>query len=254
MAREEQALEGRGGDAAADMSDDAIRAGIRRFDRWFAHTDFGNGIVARSTAWPDAPSDSIHMGVAKFEFIVRPNLPDLQGKRILDLGCNNGLIAIHMARLGAREVLGIDCSRYWPRVIEQAEFVKAALEWRCATRYNTRYLDMEFGDLTEHDFGRFDAAIALNSLYYLEEAEIERVVRHLATITDHLVVQCNTRDHRVFGARRTPRFMAAALARNGFPTVTVDRRWDRPRRGIVPQRYHRPVVVGRRPPATAGGR
>src|SRR4051794_16939927 len=85
-------------------SDDYIRDEIPRF-KWFIHTNFGNGIVARSTAWPDAPIDSRHMGVSKFEYIVRRNLPDLQGKRVLEIGCNCGLIAIHMARLGAAEVV-----------------------------------------------------------------------------------------------------------------------------------------------------
>src|SRR5437870_8734770 len=115
-------------DTSAQMSDETIRTRICTFDKWFVHTAFGNGIIAKSTSWPDAPNNSRHMGVSKFEFIVRRNLPDLQGLRILELGCNAGVVSIHMSRLGAFEVVGIDCDRYWPRWKEQAEFVKSALE------------------------------------------------------------------------------------------------------------------------------
>src|SRR5215203_3822471 len=38
-------------------SDDYIRSQIPRYN-WFVHVNFGNGIVARSTHWPNAPADS----------------------------------------------------------------------------------------------------------------------------------------------------------------------------------------------------
>lgn len=124
--------------------------------------------------------------------------------------------------------------------------MKAALEWRWKTRYNVRYIDLPLTQLPRLDLGRFDAAIALNSLYYLEEEEIASLVRHLSSITDLLLIQCNTLDHRRLGRRPTPRFMRQMLAENGFPATSIDAPWDRPRRGIWPQRYIRPVVVGRR--------
>jgi tRNA (mo5U34)-methyltransferase len=228
------------------LSDDAIRRRIATFDKWFVHTNFGNGIVARSTCWPDQPDDSRHAGVSKFEFIVKRNLPDLQGKRILELGCNAGVISIHMSRLGAREVIAVDCDRYWPRWQEQAEFLKQVLEWRCQTTYNVQYIDCDMRRIPALNLGRFDAVIALNCLYYLEPVAIGDLMRELSDLTDHLVVQCNTRDHRSLRPRNGPAFMADALRNNGFPRVTIDWPWDLPRRGILPQRYSRPVVVGRK--------
>lgn len=228
----------------AGWSDDYIRSRIREY-RWFTHVPFGHGIVARSTSWPDAPMDSRHMGVGKFEFIVRRNLPDLQGARVLDLGCNAGQVAIHMARMGAVEVLGVDCERTWPRWREQAEFVKEALEWRCRTRYPVSYVECDLAKLEQLDMGRFDAAISLNALYYLQETEIRAVARHLATITKHVVVQCNTRDHKTLGRRRFPAFFENVFKEVGYDT-RIDWPWDKWRRGIVPQRYQRPVVVARK--------
>src|SRR5437899_551241 len=73
------------------LSEEIIRQQIPRF-KWFIDVDFGNGIRAQSTVWPDAPANSPHVGVDKFEFIVRRNLPSLAGARILELGCNCGVI------------------------------------------------------------------------------------------------------------------------------------------------------------------
>jgi tRNA (mo5U34)-methyltransferase len=226
-------------------SDDVIRERIKNY-RWFVHTNFGNGIVARSDSWPDQPDDSWHAGSSKFDFIVRRNLPDLQGKRILEIGCNAGVISIHMARLGAAEVVGIDCERGWSKWKEQAEFVKSALEWRCKTTYNIRYIECNMGDLPSLDLGTFDAVIALNCLYYVDKETMARVTRHAAAIAPHFLVQSNTGDHPGLRNRTNIPFLTNLLAANGFPRVTVDQPWDKPRYGFLPRRYTRPVIVGRR--------
>ncbi len=250
LAKPDQGADWRG----QPFSDDLIRSHIPRF-RWFTHVNFGNGIVARPDSWPDAPEDWHHMGVPKFDYIVRRNLPDIQGKRVLDLGCNSGIIAIHLARLGAAEVVGVDregdtpgdCSTGWHGWRDQVEFVKAVLEWRCNTTYNVRYVECDLGQLPELDLGRFDMVLALNCLYYLPEETIARVARHIASISDTVLVQCNTNDHRVaLGTRATPAYMRRVFSENGFPNVTVDHPWDRPWKRIWPQRYFRPVVVGRK--------
>lgn len=83
-----------------NMSEEVILENINLYEKWFVNVNFGNGIMVRSTVWPDEPLNSRQAGIGKFDFIVRRNLPDLQGKRILDIGCNVGIIAIQMARLG----------------------------------------------------------------------------------------------------------------------------------------------------------
>lgn len=222
-----------------------IRRGVADFDRWFCHVDFGNGIVARSTAWPDASLDSPHMGVAKFRFIVQRNLPDLAGKRVLELGCNAGAVAMHMASLGAREVVGVDSERHWPGWQAQAEFVKQAMERRHGRRYDVRYVDADIADLPDLGLGTFDVVIALNCLYYLDSDAIDRVVDHVARHSPRMLIQCNVNDHdHYLGNRAHPAFMQQALRRAGYGRVRVDWPWDRPRYGIFPRRYHRPVVVG----------
>lgn len=230
--------------ANVEWTDDRVLEEIEKFDQWFVHTDFGNGVVARSTAWPDASMHSTHMGISKFDYIVKPNLPNLQGKRVLELGCNNGLISTYMCRQAATEVIGIDCSDHWGQVIDQAEFVKSAFEYRGNTKFNTTYHDHHMGDLPQMGLGKFDIVIALNCLYYLEEAEIESVMRHVSEIADIFLIQCNTRDQDYLGRRPHPDYMQNALKENGFKFTHVDTRWDKPRKGFIPNRYYRPVVVG----------
>ena len=111
-------------------------------------------------------------------------------------------------RLGAAEVVGIDCENTWPRWQEQADFLKSVLEWRCRTKYNVRYLECNMNDLPNLDLGEFDAVIALNCLYYIEEEKIGTLTRHISTITDRFVVQCNTRDQKALGRRPYPAFYA----------------------------------------------
>src|SRR5688500_4442386 len=38
-------------------------------------------------------------------------LPDVTGKRVLDLGCGVGQLALYLAQAGAAEVVGVDLSR-----------------------------------------------------------------------------------------------------------------------------------------------
>jgi 2-polyprenyl-3-methyl-5-hydroxy-6-metoxy-1,4-benzoquinol methylase len=229
----------------AALSDEFIRGQVAKH-KWFIDVDFGNGIVAQSSSWPDAPPNSPHVGVPKFEFIVRRNLPSLAGARILEFGCNCGVIALHMLHEGASEVVGVDSDSTWEGWQSQAQLVKAVFESRWKTTCNVRYIDSDIAAVPSMDLGRFDAVMALNCLYYLSEEDIARVIRHVSTISDVFLIQCNTRDHPALGRRPTPRFMAAALQANGFPVTHIDAPWDKPRRGIIPQKYSRPVVVGRK--------
>jgi len=237
------------GPGSAEHLDDQSVLARASAMKWYAPVNLGNGIVMRPWNWPDAPLNTPHMGGDRFEFILRRNLPNLQGKRILDLGCNAGLISIHLARCGAREVVGVDSHATWEGWYEQATFVKEVVEWRCAAHYNVRYVDADIRTLSALDLGRFDVVLALCSVYYLDDEEIERLIRHVATISDLFLIQGNTvrGDHRNNpGVKRRahPRFLKRALARNGFPFVSLDAPWL----------YGRPVVVGRKEPRPVEGR
>lgn len=90
---------------------------------------------------------------------LRPYLEslDLSGKRVLDVGCNEGFFSLRCRELGAREVVGIDIN---PQRIEKAHFIIDVLQ-PSAVQFVQRDL---FGpDLPE--IGRFDVAMCLGVLH-----------------------------------------------------------------------------------------
>src|SRR5436190_11418567 len=44
---------------------------------------------------------------------VEPLLPSLDGKRVLDVGCNDGFFLFACRRLGAREVVGVEAQQHF---------------------------------------------------------------------------------------------------------------------------------------------
>ena len=84
-------------------------------------------------------------------------LPDVEGKSVLDIGCNAGFYAIEMKRRGADRVLGVDSD---DRYLDQARFAAEALGQ-----------DIEFRKLSVYDVGklgeRFDLVIFMGVLYHL---------------------------------------------------------------------------------------
>lgn len=89
-------------------------------------------------------------------------LPPLTGARVADLGCGTGRYALQMARLGARQVVGLDLSS---EMLAQAE--------RKARRANLT-IDLAHGDLREPlplAEGTFDAAVCALTTSFLEELE-----------------------------------------------------------------------------------
>ena len=119
-------------DEAIDLNDESIRRFVDE-RQWYAPISFGNGIVAPCWNAPGTPVSTPHMGAGRFEFILRRNLPDLQGKRVLDIGCNAGAVALHMSRCGARDVDGVDSNDTWRGWLEQARLVKRTNQWRCGS-------------------------------------------------------------------------------------------------------------------------
>jgi tRNA (mo5U34)-methyltransferase len=80
------------------MSDvDALKAKIARYE-WYHSIEVAPGVV--TPGWPEA-------GTVQFisEELARY---DLAGKRVLDIGCRDGIFCFAAERAGAAEVIGID--------------------------------------------------------------------------------------------------------------------------------------------------
>ena len=194
----------------------------------YAPVDVGKGIRAGSP-W------NVNSGTGSWHYILRRNLPELSGKRILDLRCNNGVIGLHMLREGAGSAVGLELS---DPAADQAQIVHAGFEWADRRAYDFTVVRGDMTRVCDEDLGHFDIALALCALHYLDEADLSRVVRCVRRTADLFVVQCNTdaRDHDGdMGRRAMPEYLCDRLEQNGFTVSSVD----------APPGYSRPVIVAR---------
>jgi len=203
----------------------------------YAPAYFGDGIVWGQYWNPD-------IGVGRWRYLMAKNLPIPKGGRILDLGANNGFNALEMLRAGAASATAVEID---PLAIEQGRFLKRVYEWADNRPYDLTYVQGSHGALASLQLGRFDMVSAFCTLYYLGEAEMAEAVREIATMTDLLVLQCNTdraipRAHAETFRKASLEFNVALVRENGFPEVEV----------IAPRGYSRPLIIARKGSSAAG--
>jgi SAM-dependent methyltransferase len=196
---------------------------------WYAPVYLGYGLrIGR--LW------DVELGYGRWQYILQSNLPPFAGKRILDLGANNGFNCIQLLRHGAREVIGVEMGE---GQIAQGEFVKAAMEWSDNRRYNLRFIHSNMAEIPKMDLGRFDMAMALCSIYYLDDRTIGELLEHLNEISDKVVLQCNIANNigrKCAGTyeKASVEYAKKSLGEHGFAKIRV----------IAPPLYFRPLVIG----------
>lgn len=84
-------------------------------------------------------------------------LPDLQGKKIIDLGCGFGEHCVQYVRDGAAKVVGIDISEKMLEVAKKEN-----------SNPNLTYINMPMENISEID-ETFDVAISSLALHYIED-------------------------------------------------------------------------------------
>jgi len=107
--------------------------------------------------------------------------PDLSGARVLDAGCGTGAFAIEAARRGAR-VVAIDLS---PSLVEIAR--RRVADLPDATVLLDR-IDFRSGDMLDPALGRFDHAVAMDSLIHYDMHDMVRCLGLLAATTQGSIV------------------------------------------------------------------
>lgn len=176
-------------------------------------------------------------GILRWRHMLADHLPIPRGGRVLDLGANNGVNALHMLRAGAREVVGVEID---PAAIEQGLFVKRVFEWADNTEYCFSYIRGSLADIESMNIGRFDLITAFCTLYYLTAATMRKTICDLAKVTDILVLQCNHErsigrvDPETYTKASLP-FNVELVRNNGFPNVSV----------IERSGSNRPLVIAR---------
>jgi 2-polyprenyl-3-methyl-5-hydroxy-6-metoxy-1,4-benzoquinol methylase len=194
---------------------------------WHNPVNFGHGVLV-GRPW------DVESGEGRWHYILKRNLPPLSGKRVLDLGCSDAYFSVQMLRHGAREVVGIECSNRW---IKRAHFVKEGFEWADSTTYNLKVLHARMEKVPTMDLGGFDLVTALYGLHHMGDELIDRVIRHVGTLTNCFFVQCNLdpKEHAPeVHLRASIDCNIKALERHGFHI-----------RGVVaPPGYRWPLLIG----------
>ena len=121
--------------------------------------------------------ETVRKGRDRMRALMLSRLPtDLRGARVLDAGCGTGAMAQELALRGA-QVTAVDIS---PQLIDIA---KRRLHPALATQ-----IDFHAGDMSDPALGRFDFALAMDSLIYYRDADIGRVIGNLSARTAHSIV------------------------------------------------------------------
>ncbi|MGY3533874.1 MULTISPECIES: TIGR04290 family methyltransferase [Bradyrhizobium] len=156
----------------ATLSTEEIRQRIDALGPWFHNLDL-NGI---STAPSHFLGDYPRVKWRHFAEVVPANL---EGKTVLDIGCNAGFYALEMKRRGAARVLGLDTDDEY---LAQARFAA-----------DVTGLDIEFRKLSAYDVGqlheRFDLVIFMGVLYHLRHPLLALDLIHEHVAADLLLFQ-----------------------------------------------------------------
>jgi len=128
-----------------------LRARVEALGPWFHNMRLGDIWTAPDHFLGDYPN-------SKFQRFAPYLPPDLEGRSVLDIGCNAGFYSMEMKRRGAGRVLGIDSDE---RYLAQARLAGEALG----------YDNIEFRNLSVYDVAalgeRFDVVLFMGVLYHL---------------------------------------------------------------------------------------
>ncbi len=154
------------------LSRHEIEQRVRELGDWFHNLDLGGVKTAPQHFLGDYPR--IVWGT------IAGALPDrLDGKSVLDVGCNAGFFSIEMKRRGAARVVGIDFDdRYLAQARLAAEVSGVDVELRKLSVYDVA----ELGE-------RFDLVLFMGVLYHLRHPLLALDVLHENAVGETMVFQ-----------------------------------------------------------------
>jgi tRNA (mo5U34)-methyltransferase len=154
------------------LSTDQIRARAEALGPWFHNLDLQGVRTAPDHFLGDYPAQ-------KFRHFAGALPERLDGKSVLDIGCNGGFYSLEMKRRGAARVLGVD---YDDVYLNQARFAAEVLG-----------ADVEFRKLSVFDVAllgeRFDLVIFMGVFYHLRHPLLALDLIHEHVAGDMLLFQ-----------------------------------------------------------------
>ncbi|ANM19608.1 SAM-dependent methyltransferase protein (plasmid) [Rhizobium sp. N541] len=151
----------------------ALKRRVTELGPWFQNMRFGKVETAPDHFLGDYPAFKWE----RFKHVVPE---DLDGRSVLDIGCNAGFYALEMKRRNAGRVLGIDTdSRY----LEQARFAAAHFD-----------LDVEFRQMSVYEVAKlaetFELVLFMGVLYHLRHPLLALDLLHEHVVNDLMLFQC----------------------------------------------------------------
>ena len=154
------------------LSDDDIRTRAEALGPWFHNLDLRGVRTAPEHFLGDYPA-------VKFRNFAAALPESLEGKSVLDIGCNGGFYSLEMKRRGAARVLGVD---YDDVYLNQARFAAEVLG-----------AEIEFAKLSVYDVAtlgeRFDLVIFMGVFYHLRHPLLALDLIHEHVARDLLLFQ-----------------------------------------------------------------
>lgn len=135
--------------------------------------------------------------------------PDLQGRTVLDVGCNAGFYSIEMKRRGADRVVGIDSE---PMYLEQARFAAQVYGEEIEFRQMSVYEVAALGE-------QFDVVLFMGVLYHLRHPLLALDLLREHVVGDILVFQSMLRGSNEAGTVEAdyPFWQTDIFERRDFP-------------------------------------
>jgi tRNA (mo5U34)-methyltransferase len=154
------------------MNTDQIRRRVAELGQWFHNLDLGGVKTAPDHFLGDYPA-------VKWERFSKALPQNLNGKTVLDVGCNGGFYSIKMKQRGASRVVGIDTDE---KYLEQARFAAEVSR-----------VDIEFHNLSVYRVAelqqKFDLVLFMGVLYHLRHPLLALELLHENVVGDLLVAQ-----------------------------------------------------------------
>ena len=186
------------------LNREEIEQQVRKLAPWFHNLDLGGVETAPDHFLGDYPR-------VKWRRFAAAIPAHLEGKTVLDIGCNGGFFALEMKRRGAKRVLAIDIDETY---LAQARFAAEVSE-----------LEIEFKKLSVFDLAilkeRFDLVLFMGVLYHLRHPLLALDLIHEHAAKDLLIFQSMQRgSQQLFGlAEDYPISEEAVFENPGFPCL-----------------------------------
>jgi tRNA (mo5U34)-methyltransferase len=154
------------------MTTEQIQEDVRKLGKWFHNIDLNGVKTAPDHFLGDYPN-------FKYQNFAHAIPENLEGKTVLDVGCNAGFYAIEMKKRGAARVLGIDSDE---KYLAQARYAASTLGF-----------DIEFRNMSVYEVGslgeKFDVVIFMGVLYHLRHPLLALDLLYENVVKDMLVFQ-----------------------------------------------------------------